>query len=71
MMPTRIVYKQVGTDYTYDKTCPIGKGSYARVYKGWSQKRKLVVAAKKIKKVFVFEYFAILGLGLGLELDRG
>jgi hypothetical protein len=61
-------YKQVGTDYTYDKKCLIGQGSFAKVYKGWSRKRKLVVAAKKFKKVLVFEYFAIYGLGLGLWL---
>ncbi len=63
---TLIVYKQVGTDYTYDKKCLIGQGSFAKVYKGWSRKRKLVVAVKKIKKVFVAKYIAILGLGLVL-----
>ncbi len=64
MLPTRILYKQVGTDYTYDKKCLLGKGSFSKVYKGWSKKREQQIAAKKIEKVFVFEDFAILGLGL-------
>ncbi len=64
MMHTRIVWKQVGTDYTYDKKNLLGEGAFGKVYKGWSKKRELVVAAKKIEMVFVFEYFAILGLGL-------
>jgi hypothetical protein len=51
--------------------CVLGEGAFGKVYKGWSKKREREVAAKKIQKVFVFEYFAILGLGLGLELDGG
>jgi len=40
----------VGLHYTYDKKSVIGQGSFAKVYKGWSKQRNIVVAVKKIKK---------------------